>query len=119
MKYVFFVTFAMPNPMHDVSSIWYELCQARMEHITNTVHQCQALCEQSKMTFFSCITPIDPNSFSDKTPSSNEGDIYSNNDDFLANYHFPNYQSYQSYLPFTNRIELSQIIRNHLKTLKP
>ncbi len=71
---------------------------------------------QSKMKFFSCNTPIDPNSFSDKTPSSTEGDVYSNNDDFLANYHFPNYAKYQSYLPFNNRIELAQCIK---KTLKP
>ncbi len=75
----------MPNPISNVSNIWYELCRLRMEHITNTVRQCQSLCEQSKMKFCSCATPI-----------------------YSA---IPNYARYQSYLPFNNRTELLQWIR--------
>ena len=116
IRFVFFVTFAMRNPAEDVSQIWYELCQIRMKQISQTVTQCQKLCEESRMKFFSCITPIDPASFSNNTPSSGDGNIYKDKDDVLANYHFPNYSTYQEYLPFKNRIELSQHIR---KTLKP
>lgn len=116
IRYVFFVTFAMPNPSEDVSYIWYDLCKLRMRVISQTAVQCQKLCDESKMKFFGCITPIDPKSFQTNSPASNEGNIYDNKDDVLANYHFPDYLTYQSVLPFKNRIELSQHIR---KTLKP
>jgi len=117
IRVVFFVTFAMPNPSESVHDCWYEFCRIRMEQLISTIRQCQTLCDACKMDtkFVSCITPIDPTSFSDTTPSSTEGDIYENTDDVLANYHFPNYSVYAKELPFMHRISLSQLIRTTLK----